>query len=159
VTHAGRITWLEHRGKENDMHWRQFMDSDWLTAFDIMDEEGGSRDVNVQIDRVEQGKVSNAEKRDQRKPVIFFKGKKKPLAAGVTVCKTIERMHGSDPRKWGSCWVTLYVGEASVAGETRPAIRVRPRAPAAGKSNGKDQPAAPAQPAAEQGDREPGAEG
>lgn len=137
------------------MHWRQFMDSDWLTAFDIMDEEGGSRDVNVQIDRVEQGKVSNAEKRDQRKPVIYFRGKKKPYAAGVTVCKTIERMHGSDPRKWSGCWITLYVGEASVAGETRPAIRVRPKAPQA-KANGKEQPPPDPPP---QADRQPGEDG
>lgn len=140
------------------MHWRQMMDSEFVGAWDIMDEEGNSRDVVVVIDRVESGEVTNEAKKTSRKPLIYFKGRKKPLVCNVTNAKTISRLYGNNVLEWPGKPVTLYVGEASVGGEVKPAIRVRPVAPKTetrGKANGAAKP--PEAPSAD--DRQPGEEG
>lgn len=132
-------------------HWRQYMDSKYVGAWDFMNEEGVPREGVVTIDKVEKGEVVSQSGK-ARKPVIWFKGKEKPFVCNVTNAKTIARMYGNDPREWEGKSITLYVGEANNQGETVPALRVRPTPPraAVGKPNGKDQP-----PVA----REPGAEG
>lgn len=131
-------------------HWRQMLDSKWLTSADLTVADGSTRDCVVTIEKVEQGEVTNQSGK-AKKPVAWFKGKSKPLALNVTNCKTIARLYGNRPADWEGKSITLYVGEASVQGDVVPAIRVRTNAP----KNGKAGPPDPPPPA----DRTPGEEG
>lgn len=120
------------------MHWRQMMESLYVGAWDLMDEDGNSRDLDVEIDRVEKGEVVSQSGK-ARKPVVYFKGKTKPMVFNVTNCTAVSKLYGNDPRQWAGKRITLYVGEANNKGETVPALRVRPRVPGGanrGKTNG-----------------------
>jgi hypothetical protein len=120
-------------------HWRQMTDgSEWLTHLDLLDPEGKPREFNVTIESVKGGVVVGDGGKKSKKPVLRFKGAKKPLAAGATICKTIEKITGSaDPKDWIGQRITLYVTtteitkieNGSARRETVGCIRVRPTAP------------------------------
>lgn len=106
-------------------HWRSFMDSELLFHYDLPPD----RDVIVTIDRVDGGKVTGTGGKSSKKPMLYFRGKKKPLALNATNGKTIERIAGTpDISKWGGIHVALYVTTTQWGGETVPCIRVRPTA-------------------------------
>ncbi len=110
------------------MHWRQMMESNYLGAWDLMNDDGSTREKIVKITKVEKGEVvSQAGK--ARKPIVHFEGAPKAMVFNVTNCKTVSRLYGNDPTLWKDKKITLYVGEATSNGETVPALRVRPKAP------------------------------
>lgn len=116
-------------------HWRQMTDgSQWLTHLDLLDAEGKAREFNVTIESVKGGEVVGEGGKKSKKPVLRFRGAKKPLACGATICKTIERIAGSpDPKDWVGKRITLYVTTTEITREgkreTVGCIRVRPTAP------------------------------
>lgn len=115
------------------MHWRQMMESNYLGAWDLMNDDGTTFEKIVTITKVEKGEVVSAAGK-ARKPIVHFEGAPKPMVFNVTNCKSTGRLYGNDPTKWKGKKVTLYVGEAQSGGETVPALRVRPQAPN-GKAN------------------------
>ncbi len=104
-------------------HWREMTESDWLRAFDLQ-----GRDVTVTIEKVVAGEVTGEKGKKSKKPVLYFKGKNKPLAANATNCKTIARMYGNDTNAWLGKAITLYTAMTQKDGEEMPCIRVRPTA-------------------------------
>lgn len=101
------------------------MDSEWLFHYDLP----ADRDVVVTIERVTGGEVTGQGGKKSKKPALYFRGKKKPLALNATNGKTIERIAGtSDVSKWAGLNISLYVTTTQWGGETVPCIRIRPTA-------------------------------
>ncbi len=96
-------------------------DSDWLRAYDLQ-----GKDYTVTIEKVVAGEVTGEKGKKTKKPVLFFKGAKKPLAANATNCKTIARMYGNDTSAWVGKAITLFVSTTQKDGEEMECIRVRP---------------------------------
>lgn len=104
-------------------HIMQFFDRDYLGVWDL-----GGADRLVTIERVEAGTVRNATKKN-RKPLLFVRGKKLPLALNKTNAKTIASLYGTDTRAWAGKQIVLYPTTTEFAGETVECIRVRPTVP------------------------------
>lgn len=102
-------------------HWREMTDSDWLRAFDLQ-----GKDVTVTVEKVVAGEVTGEKGKKSKKPVVFFVGKKKPLAMNSTNCKTVARMYGNNTEQWIGKSITLYTATTQKDGEEMPCIRIRP---------------------------------
>lgn len=120
--------------------YRTMFDSDWLHHYDLWAEAPGDddedapapkgKDVVVIIEKVEAGELMNAETRQKtRKPVVYFRGKKKALALNKTNGKSIAGIYGTDTAKWIGNPVALYKAKADSFGKVVPCIRIRPKAP------------------------------
>lgn len=114
-------------------HWRAMTDSEWLRSFDLQ-----GRDVTVTIDKVVAGEVTGENGRVNKRPVLYFRGKGKPLAANATNCKTIARMYGNDTREWVVKRVTLFPATTKAkSGEMVDCLRIRPEIPKTEKAEEK----------------------
>lgn len=121
-------------------HWRSMIDSDWLRAFDL-----NGKDYTLQIERVTQGQVTQKGGKKKRKPVLYFRGAKKPLAPCNTDCETLEKLYGGEVNGWPGKWVTLFTSTTTVGKEhNRPCIRIRPVVPRQGVAAGDKPYVAPA---------------
>ena len=109
--------------------WRSLFDKKYIGSWDIPE----GRDVVVVIDHVVGGTVTMQGGVKNKKPHIYFKNvkdPKKPMLAGATICKTIEKLYGtSNYEEWAGKAIVLYRtmtenGEGPIA-----CIRVRPFLP------------------------------
>lgn len=130
----------------NGEHWRDYFDSAYLGAWDLPTD----RECVVTIERVEKGTLTGLKGKSDKKAILYFRGKEKPLAANRTNAKTIAAMYGPNPREWVGKQIAMYVAK-NVDTPNGPvdAIRVRPSIPRASQANGKgrqSQKAAPAEP-------------
>lgn len=110
----------------NGEHWRDYFDSAYLGAWDLPED----RDAIVTIVRVEKGTLVGLKGKTDKKAIVFFRGKEKPLAANKTNAKTIASMYGHNPREWVGKAIAMYVAK-NVDTPNGPvdAIRIRPRIP------------------------------
>ena len=92
-----------------------FFDSKWLKVEDL-----GGREIPVVIARVEVQELG-----DERKPVMFFEGKKKGLALNKTNAGRIAKVHGNEMNAWAGKDVVLYPDETQFQGQLVPCIRLR----------------------------------
>jgi len=108
--------------------WRSLFDKKYIGSWDIPE----GRDVVVVIDRVVGGTLTMQGGVKNKKPLIYFKNVKdpsKPMAAGATVCKTIERLYGKDYEGWSGKAIVLFRTTTENADGTIDCIRVRPFLP------------------------------
>ncbi len=105
-------------------HWKTMTECNWLIAGHL-----NGKDVTVTIDRVVAGEVVGEAGRKSKKPVLFFKGKKLPLALANTNAKSIAAMYGNDTTNWTNKRVTIFPTTCRLGGETVECIRVRPTIP------------------------------
>lgn len=107
---------------------RAMYDSELLGAWDL---EG--RDQIVTIERVEAGELTASGNKKSRKPVMYFRGKKKGVVVNKTNLKTIANIVGSFRAKdWIGKRITIYPTKTMFGGEEKDCIRVRPSAPGRG---------------------------
>jgi len=110
-------------------HWKTLMDKPYIGSWDVPE----GKELRGTIERVEGAELFNPEnKQTQKKPVVYFKGKKKGFVANTTNCKTIASIVGSsDYTKWIGTAITIYVTKTLVQGdngpEQVPCLRVRPK--------------------------------
>lgn len=106
--------------------YRAMFDDKWLKAWDL-----AGRDWTLVIRKVEAGVLENAQsRRKDRKPVIHFKGARKPLALNKTNAKAIATLYGNETDAWIGKKVTLYSSKTSFGNEQDiDCIRIRPREP------------------------------
>lgn len=105
--------------------YRSMYDDKWLKAWDLQ-----GKTVTVIIERVEAGLVENKDKpKGERKPVIHFKGKGKPLALNKTNGATIAQMYGKDTTAWVGKPITIYGTTTKFGRDTVDCIRVKPGTP------------------------------
>lgn len=106
--------------------FRSMYDSNYLYAFDLK-----GRDVTATIREVRAVKVTNAQKKEQKKPIVTFKESKD--ARGLVLCKTngktIAAMYGNDTDAWVGKRITLFAAMVDAFGATVEAIRIRPMIP------------------------------
>lgn len=108
--------------------YRTLFDSDWIRAWDLA---GKARTLTIV--KVEGGTIENPKaKTKTRKPVVHFKGAKKPLALNKTNAATIADMFGNDTDAWVGKTITIFPTTTSFGRETVDCIRINPKA-----SNGK----------------------
>ena len=104
--------------------YRLMYDSTHLFAFHLQ-----SKPAVVEIERVEQGKLKGKDGAEDRKPVIYFRGKSKPLALNRTNGATIAGMYGKETKAWVGKRVELYPTTTQAFGATHDCIRIRPKPP------------------------------
>jgi|SRR5579862_5805356 len=118
--------------------YRTLFDDVWLRAWDL-----GGKDWTLEIRKVEAGVLENhRQQKKERKPVVHFKGARKPLALNRTNAKTIAALYGKDTVHWIGKRVTLYPTTTNFGPEEGiDCIRIRPKEP-----TGKAQTLAPVAP-------------
>lgn len=122
--------------------YRTLFDEKWIKAWDL-----GGRQITVVIERVKAGVLEDPKrKKTDRKPIVFFRGAKKPLALNKTNAKTIASLYGNDTEKWVGKPITIYPTRTTFGSEEVDCIRVKPSV--AGKAE--DMPAPPPAPAPEE---------
>ncbi len=108
--------------------YRTMFDSEYLGAWDLVDEDGRPVDIHVTIARVEPKKVKGP-RGESLKPVISFQGVAKALLANKTNSKTIATMYGTKTEAWSGKRVTLYATRTNSPDGEVECIRIRPTAP------------------------------
>lgn len=106
---------------------RSALDKAFLFSYDLQ-----GKDVTVVIDRVVQGELVGQQGRKTKKPLVYFKGKSKPLALNITNIRTIASIYGSfRVEDWIGKSITLYPTTTNFGSETKDCIRIRVRKPGA----------------------------
>lgn len=107
-------------------HYKRFFDNDYIGSFDL-----GPGDHAVVIERVEQGELQiPGTSAKERKPLVRFVGKKKPMVLNATNAKTIAAIYGTNTDEWVGKPIAIYATKTTFAGEEVDCIRVRPTPPA-----------------------------
>jgi hypothetical protein len=107
-------------------HWMSYYDeSAYLKSVDLK-----GKDVTVEIEKVEGATVTGEGGKTSKKPLLYFKGAKKPHICSKTDSKTLASMFGPNVEDWIGKRVTLYgTTTRGINGDTVDCIRVRPVAP------------------------------
>jgi hypothetical protein len=105
--------------------------SKYLTAADLVDEDGNPKDFTLTIDdawiETLKDRKTGAE---EQKIGVSFKGAKKGMLLNKTNSKRIAQLLGSPrPKDWVGKRITLYQTEVDFQGEMKPAIRIRGKLP------------------------------
>ncbi len=87
------------------------------------------RDVAVTIRRVEIATLQMKGGGTEKKFLIHFDGKDKPLVLNKTNATTIAMLHGGAAEKWTGKRITLWPTTCSAFGATTTCIRVRDKCP------------------------------
>ncbi|HTD89375.1 MAG TPA: hypothetical protein VK663_01840 [Burkholderiales bacterium] len=113
------------------MDYRTMYDRDYIGHFDLPE----GKDMVLTIKNVVAGELTAVGGRKSKKPIVHFVGNVKPLICNKTNAKTIAALYGNAVEQWKGKRVTLCVSttrDPSGGGEVE-CIRIRPKAPAAGK--------------------------
>lgn len=89
--------------------------SNYLKAADLQ-----GRQVTVTMDRAEYEKIG-----DDRKLILFFKGKEKGMVLNKTNANNIGALYGPNTDDWNGEEIVLFEAMVDFQGKTVPAIRVR----------------------------------
>jgi len=104
---------------------RSALDKAFLFSYDLQ-----GKDVTVVIERVVQGELVGQQGRKTKKPLVYFRGKSKPLALNITNIKTIASLYGSfRVEDWIGKSITLYPTTTNFGSETKDCIRIRNKRP------------------------------
>ncbi len=117
--------------------FRTMFDSEWLGAWDLVDEDGRHIDCHFTIARVEPRKVKGP-RGESLKPVVWFNGVEKALLANKTNARTIAAMYGTKTEAWIGKRISLWATKTNSPDGEVECIRIRPTAPpeAQPKANG-----------------------
>lgn len=127
------------------MHWKRFFDNDYIGHFDL-----GPGDHRVVIEKVSQGELQvPGTSAKERKPLVHFAGKKKPMVLNATNAKAIAGMYGHNTAEWAGKPIAIYATKTTFAGEEVECIRVRPVPPSPPRQK-KNEPAAQPEPTTEE---------
>ncbi len=133
------MTALHTEDRPDADDWRAYFDSDILRVWHMPP----GRDWTVRIVDVVafNGEMfANGKKQKVRQPKLTLRDKNGPVALpflpNKTICKTIHRMYGKNPKGWIGHLITLYATTTERQGETVDCIRVRPEPPHDPKAGG-----------------------
>lgn len=104
--------------------YRTLYDSEFLYAFHLQGKEH-----TLEIGKVTGGELTGQGGKKARKPLIYFKGKEKPLALNKTNGKTVAAMYGTDTKGWLGKLITIFATTTDFGGKTVDCIRVKPGMP------------------------------
>lgn len=78
-------------------------DSDYLRAIDL---QGKSHVLT--IEKVLPGTLNQTGGKKKRMPVLYFKGRKKPMGCNATNCKTLKQLYGKMTEDWVGKEIEVY---------------------------------------------------
>jgi len=105
---------------------RAYFEKAFLYSFHL-----DGKDCTVTIDKVVQGAVQGTDGKKTKKPLVYFKGKEKPLALNITNVRTIGAMYGFKAEDWVGKRITLYPTTTTFGPKTVDCVRIRPTVPGA----------------------------
>jgi|SRR5690348_10319202 len=108
----------------------EFFDSKYLSAGDLM-----NREHRLTIERVG---IAEFKEGAERKPAIYFVGKKKGMALNKTNAKKLAAQWGGEMNDWLGKEVIVYPDTTEFNGNTVECIRLRPVLPVAQADDGGD---------------------
>jgi hypothetical protein len=118
---------------------RTMFDSPYLGAWNV-----AGKDYNVTIDKVTGADIVGEGGKQSRKPLVYFKGVKKPLIVNKTIMKTLHSLFATYSAKaLAGKRITLYATTTKFGGQTVDCIRVRNVAPKAGQDEAPNEQAVP----------------
>ena len=106
--------------------YRGYFDHEFLFFLDL-----AGRDVVVEIARIESREVVASGGRKARRPLVFFKGKRKGLVLNATNGRTIADLYGVDADGWIGKRIVLFPDVTNLQGQQVECIRIRPTVPEA----------------------------
>lgn len=106
--------------------YRLLYDSSCLYAFHLQNKK-----AVVEIAKVEAGKLKDKDGKESRKPFVYFRGKKLPLALNKTNGATIAGLYGKDTAGWVGKRVELYPTTTQAFGKLQDCIRITNTKPSA----------------------------
>lgn len=130
--------------ENDDIDYRALYDSTYLRAWDLPP----NQDIVLTIERVNGEEIQGKEKDKYRRPVVFFRGKKKGLVLNKGMGKAIRGMYGRVVRGWVGKQIAIFTTQERAFGEVHDVIRIRPNVPT-GKRRNPNQPAPAQLPAGE----------
>jgi hypothetical protein len=104
--------------------YRTLYDSDFLYAFHL-----GGKEHTLEIAKVTGGELTGQGGKKARKPLIYFRGKEKPLALNKTNGKTVAAMYGTDTKAWLGKLITIFATTTDFGGKTVDCIRIKTGVP------------------------------
>jgi hypothetical protein len=141
----------------SDVDLRTLFDSQYIGAWDLQ-----GRDAVVTIEKIVGADIVGDGGKTSKKPLIYFKGKKKPLILNKTNLKALHGMYGTFKTSGliGKK-VTLFATTCrGAAGGTVDCVRIKPTIPKGADSpDALDQPVDPEMRAKQVVERQPGEEG
>lgn len=102
--------------------YRLLYDHTHLFAFHLQ-----GREATVKIAKVTGGKLKGKDGKEERKPMLYFENKEKPLALNKTNGATVAGLYGNDTAAWVGKLITLYPTTTQAFGAVHDCIRIRPR--------------------------------
>lgn len=99
----------------------EFFDSKWLSAGDL-----GNREHKLTIERTD---IAEFKEGAERKPAIYFVGRKKGMALNKTNAKKLASQWGNEMNAWIGKEVIVYPDTTEFNGNTVECIRLRPVLP------------------------------
>lgn len=107
----------------SETDYRELMDKTYLGAWDLPENE----DLILTISKVTSGDVTNEQHETQKRILITFKEKEKPMVCNVTNAEAISKVaHSTKIEKWIGVRVALYPKhDVKAFGKLRDAIRIR----------------------------------
>ena len=85
----------------------------------------------VTIAKIEREKMKNKEGKEELKPVLYFQEFEKGIVLNRTNANIIEDLYGKDIDEWIGAKIQLHAPIVEAFGESKPAIRVIAKKPAA----------------------------
>ncbi len=110
---------------QDDLDYRAYYDATYIRAWDLPP----NKDVAVIIERVVGEEMKGKEKDAYRRPVVYFRGKKKGLVLNAGMGKAVKGMYGRFTRGWIGKPIAIYATTCDAFGETHDVVRVRPTPP------------------------------
>ncbi len=102
-------------------HYEALFNSKYLRWFDIAER----KEVTVEIEGVTVEELTLPGGAKDNRPVMRFKGAKKPLVLNKTNANAIAELHGVIPSKWKGKPITLQLSQTKCKGQMRPCIRIK----------------------------------
>jgi hypothetical protein len=102
--------------------FRTLYNKEFLGAWDLPED---GRDVTVTIERVEGREIIGEGGLTDRKPVLFFVGKKKGMVCNITNGRAIAKMYGRSIEGWVGKPIKIYAGQVRKGRDLVDSILVR----------------------------------
>jgi hypothetical protein len=109
-------------------HWKKLRNPDYIGSYELMIEDGKSKELVVTIKDVKKEMVMSGDgKKDEC--MVAHLVDQKPFILNATNAKTIASLYGAFIEDWQGKTITLFVQRVKAFGGWHDALRVRPNAP------------------------------
>jgi hypothetical protein len=105
--------------------FRSLYEHKYIGAWNLINATGKRLEARVVIERVNGEIITGEGGKKERKPVVYFRGKKLPMILSKRNGKAIESIHGSNINEWIGKEITLWVERRMAFGKMTDVLSVR----------------------------------